>query len=128
MSAGTILIAEDDSLMAELIQHRLEKDGHKTVIVRDGAEVFNQTAQLQPDAVILDGMLPGKDGFQILRDLKTDDQTKEIPVIMLTARGLEKDVVDGFSLGADDYIVKPFMPNELSARLSRVLAQRPPGN
>lgn len=121
MSGKTILIAEDVSLMAELIQHRLERDGHKAIVVGDGTAAVGEIQALKPDAVILDGMLPGMDGFEVLRALKEDAETREIPVIMLTARSLEQDVTDGFSLGADDYIVKPFMPNELSARLSRLL-------
>lgn len=122
MSGKTIFIAEDDSLIAELIQHRLERDGHKVIVVGDGTAAVSGIQSLKPDAVILDGMLPGMDGFEVLRALKDNAETREIPVIMLTARSLEKDVTDGFSLGADDYIVKPFMPNELSARLNRLLA------
>ncbi len=100
MSEKTILIAEDDSLMAELIEHRLKRDGHKTVVVEDGIAAVDEVKSLKPDAIILDGMLPGMDGFEVLRALKDDDATRDIPVIMLTARSLEKDVTDGFSLGA----------------------------
>lgn len=119
--ASTILIIEDDSLIAELIQHKLNHDGHRTRLVSSGDEALSLVHEVKPDIVILDGMLPGMDGLEVLRILKEQDGTKDIPVLMLTSRALEQDVVGGFSFGADDYMTKPFMPNELSVRVKRLL-------
>ncbi len=122
MPVKTVLIADDDSLVAELIQNRLERDGHKTVVVNDGSTACTEVRTLKPDAVILDGVLPDMDGLDVLRTLKANEETRDIPVLMLTARGKQEDLADGMTLGADDYLVKPFVPNELSERLSQLLS------
>ena len=116
-----ILVADDDELLAELISHKLEIAGYDVSCAADGEIALEMIAVSAPDAIILDGMMPGLDGFDVLRSLKNDDATKDIPVVMLTARGMGKDVVSGLELGASDYLVKPFMPEELVSRLERVL-------
>ena len=121
--SNAVLIAEDDTLIAELIVHQLDREGFETVLIEDGTRVHPSAVDLQPTAIILDGMLPGLDGFKVLRDLKEDDRTKGIPVLMLTARIKEEDVLEGLSLGAEDYITKPFMPKELLVRLKRIIAR-----
>ena len=121
--SNAVLIAEDDTLIAELIVHQLDREGFETVLIEDGTRVHPSAVDLQPTAIILDGMLPGLDGFNVLRDLKEDDRTKGIPVLMLTARIKEEDVLEGLSLGAEDYITKPFMPKELLVRLKRIIAR-----
>ena len=116
-----ILVADDDELLAELISHKLEIAGYDVSCAADGEIALEMIAVSAPDAIILDGMMPGLDGFDVLRTLKESDTTKDIPVVMLTARGMGKDVVSGLELGASDYLVKPFMPEELVSRLERVI-------
>ncbi len=123
-SIPTILIIEDDPTIADLIQHKLERDGYQTKIATTGDDGLKLVREIAPSVVILDGMLPGMDGLEILRTLKSEEDTKDIAVLMLTARDLEHDVVSGLSLGADDYMTKPFMPNELSVRVKRLLAAK----
>ncbi|MCK5041553.1 MAG: response regulator [Sphingomonadales bacterium] len=121
MSKLRILVADDDELLAELITHKLELAGYDVIYAEDGDVALKKINEEKPDAIILDGMMPGLDGFDVLRTIKENDDTKSIPVVMLTARGMGKDVVSGLELGAADYLVKPFMPEELVSRLERVL-------
>ncbi|EKV29783.1 response regulator receiver [Caenispirillum salinarum AK4] len=120
-SATRILVAEDDDLLAELIVFKLSREGFAVDQVADGEDALAMIRERRPDAVLLDGMLPGMDGFDVLRSLKEDPETRGIPVMMLTGRRLEKDVVSGLQLGADEYLVKPFMLEELMTRLRRLL-------
>ncbi len=121
MSKLRILVADDDELLAELITHKLELAGYDVIYAEDGDVALKKINEEKPDAIILDGMMPGLDGFDVLRTIKENDDTKSIPVLMLTARGMGKDVVSGLELGAADYLVKPFMPEELVSRLERVI-------
>ncbi|AXS39854.1 response regulator [Breoghania sp. L-A4] len=116
-----ILIADDDMLLVSLLEHKLRQKGYDVVSVYDGQSTLDQVATFIPDLLILDGMMPHLDGFQVLRELKADDRWATIPVFMLTARRMENDVVEGLSLGAADYLVKPFSPDELVARIARAL-------
>ena len=116
-----ILIAEDDRDIAELISHYLKKSGWETHVAAAGDDALAYARSHHVDAVVLDLMLPGIDGIEVCRALRADRTTAAIPVIMLTARADEGDRIRGLELGADDYMAKPFSPNELVARLRAVL-------
>ena len=117
----TILVAEDDELLAELLGHILGQAGYAVTFAIDGEEALAALEKEVPAGIILDAMMPGINGFDVLREVRDRPETAELPVLMLSARGLELDIINGLSLGADEYIVKPFMPDELLARLKRIL-------
>lgn len=119
-----ILIADDEPLLTELLEYRLQAKGFQTVIARDGREALAQFEAVHPDAVVLDAMMPVHDGFEVLRRIRANHEFGDIPVIMLSARRSEADIVGALELGADDYIVKPFLPEELMVRLQRLLAAK----
>ncbi len=112
-----VLLAEDDDLVAALISDRLSRDGYVVRHHVDGASALADALLSPPDLVILDVMMPKMNGFEVLGRLRASDQTSSLPVIMLTGRGREEDVVHAFDLGATDYIVKPFSPAELVVRI-----------
>ncbi len=116
-----ILLIEDDSDISELVQYNLEREGYKVYASGDGEIGLNQALQIKPDLIILDLMLPGLDGLSVCRKLRADSSTADIPIVMLTAKGEESDVVVGLEMGADDYVAKPFSPKELLARVRAVL-------
>jgi two-component system alkaline phosphatase synthesis response regulator PhoP len=124
MSKERILIVEDDKDISEMIRYNLEKDGYGTVSVFNGEEVSLSVKTNKPDLVILDIMLPGKDGLEVCKDLRKDQTTENIPIIMLTAKSQESDKIVGLELGADDYVTKPFSPKELVARIKAVLRRQ----
>jgi DNA-binding response OmpR family regulator len=113
-----VLVAEDDEKQAELIRRSLEQEGHTATVVHDGGAALDAVRRRRPDLVVLDLMLPVIDGFGVCRVLRRDD---DIPVLMLTARSTEDDVLLGLELGADDYMTKPYSPRELMARIRTVL-------
>ena len=117
----TILVADDEPLLTELLEYRLAARNYRPVIARDGREALARLDDSAPDAVVLDAMMPVHDGFEVLRRIRASDRHARTPVIMLTARRGEKDVVGALELGANDYLIKPFMPEELLARLARLL-------
>lgn len=117
----TILICDDDELLVDLLEYRLGARGFRVRVARDGGEAMAMVAQQAPDAIVLDAMMPVMDGYQVLRRLRGDAATAAIPVIMLTARKQERDIVGALELGASDYLVKPFIPEELMTRLTRLL-------
>jgi len=117
-SGKSILVADDDKNICELVRLYLEKEGYSVVTVYDGISALNNAVRLDFAAVILDIMMPGKDGIEVLKDIR---KTSNVPVIMLSAKGETIDKVLGLEFGADDYIVKPFEPKELIARLKAVL-------
>ena len=117
----TILVADDEPLLTELLEYRLTARNYRPVIARDGREALARLEDSAPDAVVLDAMMPVHDGFEVLRRIRASDRHARTPVIMLTARRGEKDVVGALELGANDYLIKPFMPEELLARLARLL-------
>lgn len=117
----TILVCDDDPLLVDLLEYRLSSRGYGVTITRDGGEALAWLQQNRPDAIILDTMMPVMDGYEVLRRIRENPETADIPVIMLTARKQERDIVGALELGANDYIVKPFIPEELAARLSRLL-------
>lgn len=126
MNAGKILIIEDEGDVAELLAYNLSKEGYEPIIAREGITGLQRSRDMQPDMVILDLMLPGIDGWEVFRRLKSERTSAHIPVIILTARTDEADKVLGLELGADDYITKPFSPRETLARIRTVLRRRDP--
>jgi two-component system phosphate regulon response regulator PhoB len=124
MAKEQILVVEDEEDIRELITFNLGKDGFRTTGVLTGEEALEAIDATRPDLVLLDLMLPGIDGLEVCRTLKERPETRDIPIIMLTAKGEESDVVSGLELGADDYITKPFSPKVLIARIRTVLRRR----
>lgn len=124
LPASQILIADDDPLLVELLEYKLEARGYEVLKADDGPSALEAAQKEQPALIVLDAMMPGFDGFEVLRRLKDDETTAGIPVVMLTARKAENDVLQGLSLGAHDYLVKPFMPQELVTRISKILGER----
>ncbi len=116
-----ILIADDDPLLRDLLIHKLSAEGYQVFAAVDGGEVFAAVAAHDPDLIVLDGMMPVMDGFEVLRRLKAHPQASSAPVIMLTGMKGEADIVGALKLGAADYLVKPFIPDELKARIRRLL-------
>lgn len=124
MERRTVLVVDDEADILELIKYNLEKDGHAVESASTGEAGLERARLLCPDAIILDLMLPGMDGLEVCRLLKRDVRTKDIPIIMLTARGEENDIVKGLEIGADDYVTKPFSPRILGARVKAVLRKK----
>lgn len=120
----TVLIADDEALLRELLEFRLSQRDLAVVTASDGREALERLEDSAPDAVVLDAMMPVHDGFEVLRRMRASERHADTPVIMLTARRGEKDVVGALELGANEYLVKPFMPEELLARLTRLLKAR----
>ncbi|MBK6900981.1 MAG: response regulator transcription factor [bacterium] len=121
MAKDTILIVEDEEDIQELVRYTLEREGHVVVAAETGEKGLAAVRGARPALILLDLMLPGLDGREVCRRLKQDEATRSIPVIMLTARGEEADIVAGLELGADDYITKPFSTKVLAARVGAVL-------
>ena len=121
MSKFKILIIEDDKDITELVAYNLEREGFSVISVTSGEEALNHLSKDLPNLIILDLMLPGIDGLETCRLIKQETQFQNIPIIMLTAKSEESDVVVGLQLGADDYITKPFSPKVLLARIKAVL-------
>ena len=121
VSKVNILIVDDEEDVLELVRYNLNKEGYRIETATSGEEALAKARTVQPGLIILDLMLPGIDGLQVCKNLKSETKTQNIPVIMLTAKGEESDVVGGLELGADDYITKPFSPKVLIARVRRIL-------
>ncbi|WP_041655769.1 phosphate regulon transcriptional regulator PhoB [Azoarcus sp. KH32C] len=124
--AANILVVEDEPAIQELIAANLGRAGHNVVRALDAETAQRIVREALPDLVLLDWMLPGMPGIELARRLRADERTRDIPIIMLTARGEEQDRVAGLEMGADDYITKPFSPRELVARIKAVLRRRAP--
>ncbi|RME64773.1 MAG: phosphate regulon transcriptional regulatory protein PhoB [Alphaproteobacteria bacterium] len=122
----TVLLVEDDENIAELIRYNLEREGFAVRTASDGEEALLTAAERKPDLVILDWMLPHVSGIEVCRQLRRREESAAIPIIMLTARTEEGDRVRGLETGADDYIVKPFSPRELIARIHALLRRTRP--
>jgi two-component system phosphate regulon response regulator PhoB len=122
-----ILVMEDEDALSTLLQYNLEKEGYDVVVAADGEEGLVQIDERQPDLVLLDWMLPKVSGIEVCRRLRGRPETRNLPVIMLTARGEESDRVRGLDTGADDYLTKPFSMTELIARIRAVLRRIRPG-
>lgn len=124
----TVLVVEDEPPQAEMLAYNLEKEGYSVLIAADGEEGLLMARENLPDVVVLDWMLPGLTGIEVCRQLRANPETQEIPIIMLTARGEEEDRVRGIETGADDYVVKPYSPRELVARIKGVLRRTNPSS
>ncbi|HYG48297.1 MAG TPA: phosphate regulon transcriptional regulator PhoB [Allosphingosinicella sp.] len=121
MAKGRILFVEDDPALAELVLFNLAREGYETAHTADGDEALLLAREEPPDLVLLDWMIEGTSGIEVCRRLRRMDETKLVPVIMITARGEEADRIRGLDTGADDYVTKPFSPRELLARIAAVL-------
>lgn len=121
MKREKIVVIEDEADIREVIEHNLSREGYDVYSSSDGEKGLQLAKNKAPDLVLLDLMLPGLDGLDICRELKADLVTRPIPVIMVTAKGEESDIVLGLGIGADDYVTKPFSPKELMARVKAVL-------
>jgi DNA-binding response OmpR family regulator len=119
-----VLAADDDEDILELIVFRLERSGYTVLQARDGAQALELARTSKPDLAVLDVMIPKIGGFELTRLLREDESTTRMPIILLTARTQEADVQRGFAVGADDYIRKPFSPQELGARVQAILGRR----
>lgn len=121
MAQEKILIVEDEEDVQELIRYNLEKNGFRCDIASDGLKGLEKAKKSNYDLILLDLMIPGVDGLEVCKQLKKNAETEAIPIVMLTAKGTEADIVTGLEMGADDYVTKPFSPRILIARLKAVL-------
>src|SRR3989338_9819931 len=120
MTKEKILIVEDEKDIIKMLEYNLKKEGFRTISANDGEDAIDLAMREHPDIVLLDLMLPGIDGLEVCKSLKAEKKTKDIPIIMLTAKSQESDKILGLELGADDYVTKPFSPRELLARIKAV--------
>ena len=124
MLKETILIVDDEEDIVELINYNLRNEGYSTLTAFTGEQAIKTAKQFQPDLICLDLMLPGIDGLEVTKYLKNNERTNRIPIIMLTAKGEESDIVLGLEMGANDYISKPFSPKVLIARIRAIFRRR----
>lgn len=117
----TVLVVDDQPHIVRLIQVNLEKEGFRVATAGDGVDGMEKIRQVRPDLVILDVIMPRKDGFEVLREIKTDESLAHIPVVMLTVKTHNADIVEGLKEGAELYLPKPFHPKELVSLVKRVL-------
>ncbi|MFW5715294.1 MAG: response regulator [bacterium] len=121
MANKTILVVDDEADILQLIQYNLEKEGYKTLTTASGEEALREARRHLPNLIILDLMLPGLDGIEVCKQLSSTEDTKYIPILMVTAKSEESDIITGLEVGADDYITKPFSPKVLIARVRAIL-------
>ncbi|MBL8805817.1 MAG: phosphate regulon transcriptional regulator PhoB [Rhodospirillales bacterium] len=121
-----LLIVEDEAALVELLRYNFEKEGFRVTSAADGEAALVAVAEAKPDLIVLDWMLPHVSGLEVARQLRRKPETRDIPIIMLTARGEETDRIRGLEVGADDYVAKPFSPSELVARVRAVLRRSKP--
>lgn len=121
----TILVAEDQAHIRALIEFKLKNAGYRVVATENGEEALSKAIEVRPNLILLDVMMPLMTGFEVLSILKEKDETKNIPVLLVTAQSSEHEILKGLEMGADDYITKPFSPNELAARIRMVLLRKP---
>ena len=121
MAKEKILIIEDDPDILELVQYNLEREGYQVYTSKDGELGLRLSEEILPDMILLDIMLPGLDGIKVCKKLRDENKTHKIPIMMLTAKSEESDIIVGLEMGADDYITKPFSPKELIARIRAIL-------
>ena len=124
MAKETILVVEDEEDIRELLKYNLEKEGYQVFGAATGEEALQAVRRRRPDLILLDLMLPDIDGLEVCRRIKSEPQARHLPIVMLTAKGEETDIVTGLELGADDYVTKPFSPRVLVARLRAALRRR----
>lgn len=123
MPVTRVLIADDDAFLRDLLVFKLSAAGHTVFTAEDGASALSLARALQCDLVVLDGKMPGMDGFEVLSRLRSEPLTSEVPVMMLTSVRAEEDIVWALKCGAVDYLVKPFSPDELVVRIGRILRE-----
>ncbi len=123
---ATILVVEDEPAIQSLIEINLRRAGHEVMLAADAETARRLVTAALPDLILLDWMLPGMSGIDFARQLRRDARTRTLPIIMLTARADERDKIEGFDIGADDYITKPFSPRELMARIKALLRRHAP--
>ena len=123
--SATVLVVEDEPQIQELLAVNLEHSGHKVLRAASAEEAEAAIRKALPDVLVLDWMLPGESGVAFARRLRTNERTRDLPILMLTARAMEQDKISGLEAGADDYLTKPFSPKELAARIA-VLRRRAP--
>ena len=123
---ATVLVVEDEPQIQELVAVNLEHVGHKVLRAASAEEAEAAIRNALPDVLVLDWMLPGESGLSFARRLRADERTRDLPILMLTARAMEQDKISGLEAGADDYLTKPFSPKELAARIKAVLRRRAP--
>ena len=116
-----ILVAEDSSTVRAVVTARLVADGYDVIEAADGEEALHLARTERPDLIVLDKVMPKLDGFEVVRLLREQDETRSLPIVMLTERAGEEDVLGGLDLGVEEYMSKPFSPHELSRRVQRVL-------
>ena len=119
-----VLVADDDDDLLDIVGWRLERSGYDVLCAHDGEEALRLALDRRPQIAILDVMMPRLDGYEVTRRLRGHDETRAMPVILLTARAQEADIARGFQAGADDYVRKPFSPQELGARVHAILGRR----
>jgi two-component system alkaline phosphatase synthesis response regulator PhoP len=124
MAKKSILVVDDEEDILELLRFNLSREGYQVFCSQAGEDALSRIRSHIPDLIVLDLMLPGVDGLEVTRHLKGDSKTKDIPIVMLTAKGEEADIVTGLELGADDYITKPFSPRILVARVRAALRRK----
>jgi len=124
MAKETILVVDDEEDILELVRYNLSREGYQVIGETTGEGALKRCRSEMPDLVVLDLMLPGIDGLEVAKNLKGDERTRQIPIVMLTAKEEEADVVTGLELGADDYITKPFSPRILTARVKAVIRRK----
>ncbi len=124
MAKEKILIVDDEQDILELVRYNLSKEGYETVCAATGEEAIKINSEQRPDLIVLDLMLPGIDGLEVTKHIRNTNEEENTPIVMLTAKGEEADVVTGLELGANDYISKPFSPRELIARIRAILRRR----
>ena len=123
--APLVLVADDEEDIRALVAFRLDRAGYDVITAEDGEEALTLATTRLPDLIVLDMMMPKANGLEVTRSLRGLDATKDIPVILLTARAQEADVASGFEAGVDDYVKKPFSPKELQLRVQALLERRP---
>jgi two-component system alkaline phosphatase synthesis response regulator PhoP len=128
MAKEKILVVDDEEDILELLKYNLSREGYEVSCTTSGEKTLNLVRTETPDLIVLDLMLPGMDGLEVARRLKDNPNTKNVPIVMLTAKGEEADIVTGLELGADDYITKPFSPRILLARVRAVLRRKEKGS
>ena len=121
MSAPRLLLVEDDPALAELLEFRFRAEGYNISVTADGDEALLRASEDVPDLVVLDWMIEGTSGIEVCRRLRSNKATAHVPIVMLTARGAEDDMIRGLETGADDYLTKPFSPRELIARVAAIM-------
>lgn len=125
MKSHKVVIVEDEADIREVIEYNLKREGYRTSAVADGEKALQLVRETLPDLVLLDLMLPGLDGLEVCQRLKADSATRQVRIVMVTAKGEERDILMGLDLGADDYLTKPFSPKELLGRIRAVLRRGP---